>query len=524
MKKIFLLLILNGLFHIHSNAQSSYVNEKYSLGYLATVFTGIYPTDSCLYIKGVMTDSLYRAGSFFSKVGLDGQFIWTSELIDSTKEIDAWFTKLIQNPGGNFIVSGGYLFDPEPAGFLAEYTPEGEMIRFGQFRSPYYPANQFIAVTAIMNADSNSYIVTGNLDALAKDIFLAKINANLEVVWMKTYGGNLRNRSTSLLQDTDGGIIFGGMEISNPLLSNIVCRKTITKVNSDGSNTLWEWKSPAALLPSMRGWQVNDMIQLSDGSIVGASAISKENVVNQSFSLLVRIPSLFKLKPDHSSLDWETSFSNGNYADFYHAFTRILPVTTNQGGGYVGTGSLYVSDSTASGIGIQLGVIGRAAENGDSLWMRYLYYWDDPLNQRMHDITDVAHANGGGYWMCGEAAKQVPSEPYQQGWLLYVDGYGCMVPGCQLVRVDPSIALNDKIKLYPNPASDHLTVYHGGHHFRQGQFRILDIQGRIMREWKAPAEELSTVFDLHEFVSGSYFLHYLEKGELLASKTFLVKR
>ena len=36
-----------------STAQTNYINTRQTLGYLATVFTGIYPTDSCVYIKGV---------------------------------------------------------------------------------------------------------------------------------------------------------------------------------------------------------------------------------------------------------------------------------------------------------------------------------------------------------------------------------------------------------------------------------------------------------------------------------------
>ena len=208
MKKIILTVTLGLLLGIPSQAQPTYVNIKNSLGYLATVFTGVYPTDSCLYLKGVMTDSLFRAGSFFSKVGLDGQFLWTKELIDSSKEIDSWAPKIIQNPAGNFIVAG-YLFDPDPAGFLAEYTPEGTLVNFNQFRSPYYPGDinhNFIVITAIMNIDSNIYIITGNLGALNKDIYLAKLNTQLGVDWLKTYGDSLRNASQSLLKDFDGAL------------------------------------------------------------------------------------------------------------------------------------------------------------------------------------------------------------------------------------------------------------------------------------------------------------------------------
>ncbi len=180
MKNFLATLTLGLLLCTTAHAQLTYVNSKYTLGYLATVLTGVYPTDSCVYVKGVMTDSLFRAGTFFGKVALDGQFLRTRELVDSTKEINSWLPKLIQNPVGNFMVAG-YLFDPVPADFVAEFTPLGELIRFNQIRSPYLPDDNFIVVTAILNLDDNKYMITGNLNGAPQDIFLAKLDHDLQI-------------------------------------------------------------------------------------------------------------------------------------------------------------------------------------------------------------------------------------------------------------------------------------------------------------------------------------------------------
>ena len=309
------------------------------------------------------------------------------------------------------------------------------------------------------------------------------------------------------------------MEFTNLTNHNIVCRKTIAKVDSSGDNLLWEWKSPAAALPPVRGWWVLDMLHLPDGSIIGASGLSKEEIVNSTSSYLLHTPSLFKLKPDHT-LDWETPFRSGVYSDSDNEFIRV--VAANEGGGYVATGTVIVPNyDTTSDVTTQLGIIAKVAENGDSLWMRHVYYYSDSTMSRSHAIFDLAAAPGG-YWLCGQAVKYSLTEPRQQGWLLRVDDQGCLVPGCQLVGVGPEAALGDQIKLYPNPASDHLTVYHGGYDFRQGRFRIVDLQGRVLREWVAPANDLSTVLDLSGFTAGTFLLQYLERGEVLAGKPFLV--
>ncbi|HND87873.1 MAG TPA: hypothetical protein PK971_06090 [Saprospiraceae bacterium] len=75
MRCFLLMTILWATSYAASIAQPQYINSQQTLGYLATVFTGVYPTDSCLYAMGVMTDSLLRDGSFFTKMDLSGNII-----------------------------------------------------------------------------------------------------------------------------------------------------------------------------------------------------------------------------------------------------------------------------------------------------------------------------------------------------------------------------------------------------------------------------------------------------------------
>lgn len=521
MKKFVLLLAL--AFPFAACSQTPYINIRTSLGYLATVFTGIFPTDSCLYLKGVMTDSLGRAGSFFSKVDLSGNFIKTTELVDSTIDYDSWWPKLIPTPGGNFLLTGYRVQAGDMACFIAEITPNGEVYQIKHFRSPYYPSDVFIVPLAHKYSSDGLFFVTGNIRHPTgySHGFLAKMNKNLEIKWIKIMVANaplLYQGLYSLLLKENGDVILGGWTHSRLGDLNTHCRKWVTEVDSTGENTVWSWQNPPSGLPPVRGWKVNDLIELPDGSIIGASAVCKEYPINSVSSILRSYPSMFKLSPDHT-LAWETWLGNGRFSSDDREVLRIA--SANDGQGYVGAGSINILDTLTDFLPIRLGFMGKVAENGDSLWMRYIYHLEPLQNDRFHRVYDMAPAPGGGYWVCGEVTEQVPDNPLQQGWLLYVDDYGCISPGCQLIGTTET-PLGEKLSIYPNPASDYLILHHAGYDFSKGRFFIVSAQGQVLRDWASPVDDLSTVINLQTFPAGVYQLQYTETSGTSITKAFVV--
>ena len=501
----------------------AYFNTRKSLGYLATVFTGVYPTDSCLYLKGEMVDSLFRSGSFFSKMDLEGNPIWTTELIGTGKNYDFWDANILVNLAGNFIITGS-LLDPEMAAFVVEIDPNGKIVRYRQYRNPFYPTEQFIVSRSLCVLKGGGYAISGVLlgvSAQKQNVFLFKLSDTLSLEWYKLLGTTgLSKTGYVVTSDEANNLTLGGMEYGNLGLKNIICRKEITRLDSTGE-VLWDWKDPAQPdLPPVRGWQVNDMITLPDGSIVGASAVSRERLAaNGKDAALDKYPSFFKMNPDRT-LAWETRFGNGKWGEINQDMIRILPAS--DGGGYVGTATIGIL-GTAAAPYKEISVICKVSDTSDSLWMRPLYFWSDSLDNYYHKTEDMAAAPGGGYWLCGQVERQLPGEETQQGWLLRVDNYGCLSPGCQLVSASES-PVEDKISIYPNPAFNYIVVHHGGHTFQKGHFSILNQQGQVVRDWVAPMDDVSTVFDVSRFPAGTYVLQYQEAGGLMAVKSFVVQR
>ncbi|MEO1713647.1 MAG: T9SS type A sorting domain-containing protein, partial [Bacteroidota bacterium] len=145
-----------------------------------------------------------------------------------------------------------------------------------------------------------------------------------------------------------------------------------------------------------------------------------------------------------------------------------------------------------------------------------------------HEIYDVKETPDGGLIVVGMSRdKKYPWEdPQMRGWLLKLDAFGCLVPGCQ--ANDPSITQEIsplQVKLYPNPAADWLYL-HLGQVASSGvlSFQLLDAQGRIQQTGTLPEAQTTYLLDVASLPSGTYFLQIQEPGKIPYSETIVIQR
>lgn len=491
------------------------INKRYAFDHLARIITSIHPTDSCLYIKGLMRDSSFNDGLFIAKMTVEGDVIWKKDIINSYYDMDSWGDAMEISPSGNFIITG-YQYPKDTAGmegYVMEITPNGEVVKHTSFLTPFIDHNSFIVPHDVIALSKGGYAVTGNLgpkmDGEPSRAFLARFDDSLHLLSMQNFSGNETFLAYTLAENEDGSLLIGGYEITNYQPHSVKAEKRISKIDSTGTSALWTWKHPSNFPAYWKGGPVRDLLKLPDGSLVGASAISKI-LFNGFFEYPVSIPSIFKLNADRT-LAWERKFGNGYFAQ--DIFMRQV-VQANEADGFVGAGHVDFPVTTYS----QLGIIAKVSHTGDSLWMRYFDFFDDDIIYREHFIYELKPAiAGAGYWLAGEAKAQLPGEIYQQGWLLKVDNYGCLVPGCQLVSAAEA-PLTEKIRVYPNPAQEYVVVDHSGHSFSQGRFRLVSAAGMVQKEWTPAMDDLSTVVGLENVPPGSYFVQYVEDGVVKGSK------
>lgn len=524
MKKLFFiaLLLMTGL----SAYSQYYLNKRQSLGYSGTVYTGLFPTDSCIYIKGVLTDSSYSDGTFLAKFSLEGELIWKKEYPNVSVDYTSWYSKLIKNQDGNLVFTGyGFVLVQNTShfrGFIVEYTPNGDLVRSKDFYSPNMNANEnFINPLNIVQANNGDYIVGGYLNVSPPvSAFVARFDAELDLKWMRTYGSDHIDACLSLLETADGDIIAGGEEYDESFVNNPTQRHLITTFDGNGQEELWRWSYPEVFTPE-GGGIIWDMLSQPDGSIVAATSVTRETSVNGGTSTREEYPKLIKLNPDRS-LAWTNRMGNQHFSSVKSHLRRV--VTAINGSGFVAAGNAGAFATDSTHVYHTLGIIQQVSEMGDSVWLSYLYH---PINELIpeHEIFDmVPAADQSGYWLCGQAAQIITGQPTHQGWLLFVDQYGCAVPGCRTVNTAEGTPLTDKILIFPNPASEYAAIWHSGYTFSKGQFRIVSEQGQLMQSWKAPVDELTTMIDVRSYTSGVYMLVYEDAAGVVTSKQFVVTK
>ncbi len=203
---------------------------------------------------------------------------------------------------------------------------------------------------------------------------------------------------------------------------------------------------------------------------------------------------------------------------------------TKQGYGYWNLSKETVDSMKEAGtLPMTIGVLQKINENGDSIWLRsYSVVTDTNLWFVNHIIKSVIHSPDGGYLLYGEIEHgprpSIDTANQYPGWLLKVDKYGCLVPGCQDTTDTTSIVdiLPDTgIMLYPNPVSDRLYIYQSKSGYTH--YTITDISGHIIQKWSGNLPNHTYILDVGRYKPGVYILTVDREGERRAEK-FVVER
>jgi hypothetical protein len=195
-------------------------------------------------------------------------------------------------------------------------------------------------------------------------------------------------------------------------------------------------------------------------------------LLNSSFSYFSRYI-LMKFDLNGNVLD---SVSFGGYAGAYP--TRAIKLADKN---YLITGQ--EKDSTFNLVG-PTGVIIKIASSLNVIWKKE--YRVSPPESQLHDkFDDAVEMPDKGFIICGRAFGPLEDSTNQNGWVIRVDSFGCLEPGCQLNSAieDPPTPKQDiGITLSPNPTSGQarLTLAHEGAVLLG--VRVLDVQGRVVSD------------------------------------------
>ena len=164
----------------------------------------------------------------------------------------------------------------------------------------------------------------------------------------------------------------------------------------------------------------------------------------------------------------------------------------------------------------------------DSLWFRTYFYPDDDWLQMYSDyrISDVAPLAGGGFVTAGWGRLH-DLEGKERIWLMRLDEYGCLEPGCQ--NVNPTeivVGYENSIQAYPNPVVDECTLQWNAElaskvqaNFSESQIIIIDAMGREVQRYLVNnfGSQFQMQIDMTSFPSGLYQAHWVSGGSWLDS-------
>uniref|UniRef100_A0A7V4E3P4 T9SS type A sorting domain-containing protein n=1 Tax=candidate division WOR-3 bacterium TaxID=2052148 RepID=A0A7V4E3P4_UNCW3 len=301
---------------------------------------------------------------FVVKTFDDGNLMWAKTFGGSYNE-DGWAVK--QTHDGGYIIagstesfgSGGY------NAYLIKLNGFGDTIWTRTYGLPYDEHAHSVQQTS-----DGGYILGGSMYFLGSggwwDFYLIKTDADGNVIWEKTYGGEYDEDCWSVIETSDGGYIAVGSTTSFGAGDYDIY---LLKTDSDG-DTLWTKTFGGAGVD--QGWCVKET---SDGGyiIVGST---------NSFGAGGYDVYLIKTNASGDTL-WTKTF--GGTADDHGKY-----VQQTSDGGYIITGSTY-----SDGAGCWDAYIVKTDENGNIMWSGTLGGHEDDFG------TCISQTLDGGYIVTG---------------------------------------------------------------------------------------------------------------------------
>lgn len=491
-------------------------NRRYHFDTPATYLTSVVPTDSCYYATGIYADTLpfLQVGSLFVKLDLEGNPVFVKKLISPEKSYETRTNTLTALEDGTFVVTG-LSFDPVMKGMLIKYNKNGDTIWTKDYLNPFFPVQEFMHPLALARMPDDGFVLAcwTNKSTFDPDIYLIRTDSLGNKLWSKFFGNSIWDQPGSILTTNSGDIIVGGVRTNlNSVVENYFFQCHIFQTDSLG-NLQWDYLSTVS--DGLRD-AANDMVLLGEGNLVIASGLGTE-VVWPSVNQVYFDKMVFELS-SNQQIKWERTFKEKKLSG-----SAVLSnvINTFDGSGFVIAGKTG-EDTPGDNTFAVRGWIGKVSPEGDSLWARE--YVGVECDNPRHQILDIKETTDGGFILCGESRNLDATNIPQQAWLLKLDQYGCLIPGCHLTdAVDEEKAEPDfHLAIYPNPARDYLNFYlrHSGVR-QEVVFRIINAAGQVVREFQGGRPGATYIVPVWDWAPGVYFLQYLEEGQVRVSEKFI---
>ena len=500
--RIFSLLVL--CYFTQLQAQNTFSVVHHNLNMLAGSGRSIFEVDDGYLLFSVQWAWDSTTGAVFvTKFDLDGNYVFEKQH-KRTRNLDPGLIDPIAlNMDGSYTAAitcfeGGEAPDSI---FLYTFDQDGDTTR-----SVFLDAAPSQGMRDCLLTPDGSFLISGictiAVDPLADCACIRKVSASGEELWRKTWPA-LRSISNAL-PTSDGGYLLGTTDSFYPDLASIL------KVDSLG-NQQWIRNFGGNALNG-----VSSLLEMEDGSFLVPSAFasldSSQNAEDQYSSLYHYSSS--------GSLLWRHDIQYGR-------LSTAAQIMHSADGGYWLTGGYYQIPRDPD-LATTIWKLDAAA---DTLFSRKYWYYGGygAVNAATYGINTTSD---GGLIMTGLAKQGINGEQPLLGscWILKLDQFGCLTPGCQSVGVQEyEMALQNALQLSPNPSSTlvhvELPLPEGYRLVGDVQALVLDAQGKeVLRNTIGNTGlGLNGSLDVSGLPSGMYFLHLRDAEKWLAGGKVIVE-
>lgn len=288
----------------------------------------------------------------------------------------------------------------------------------------------------------------------------------------------------------------------------------ILKLDKEGKE-VWQYVTDQGPDTDQGIYCIGDMVVDEDGSMTMCNLDYIRYIDTLPVTRLryksVFYPQITKMDKDRNIL-WQRKMGNGKYSGLnQNRLYRI--VKSHEGDGYITAGHLSnfdfrFDDSRNSDEEFRTtGMLAKVSNEGDSLWMREYTIVDyAPVD---HFIRAMEKTDDGGYVMYGHTKFHNTldvrtGDSGAEAWILKVDTHGCLVPGCHIKTSTSENELLLNVKVYPNPVSNQLYIWHSG---GNRKYKLVDNSGVLVYKFEKKSVQETIILNVSHLHSGLYYLH-----------------
>ncbi|MFN8299369.1 MAG: T9SS type A sorting domain-containing protein [Chitinophagales bacterium] len=507
MRRYWLLILFNLLMECIAIGQPFDLITRF--GFANCQFNSLLIKEGKLYCTGAIQDTVYPYISLnvFACFESSGELNYFKVFRgDSTvSELGTFENSLIKTSDGGFALCGYTLYSGRASCLFIKYDSVGNVVNWNQYK---LNAQNFFGRNIAQAADGGYYITgTVQYNSGDIDIFVMKLDANGQQMWLKAYGDTswLENSNSLVITNNNKILVVGAQAngVTNP--QYFYSYRKLMLLDSMGNILL----DTIGVDPNVSS--AFSTISTSDGGYI----FSGSYIDVRSTGYAGEVGYIEKLDSNLQTV-WKKKLG----PDAPQSMTFLYSIKEQANGELLASGSTF--NNTASFPNQhQNGWVLKLTSDGDMLWSReYRGVTRKGQLIETNKLYDLDLSDNGKVFACGIAQDDNDTFP-QKAWLIALDENGCLNStfcGYTSIR-EPQNENVFELEIFPNPFFDFINVRIDSQFGSPISCNVYNTLGQLVYQVNLQENDSKEVysFDLGGLPSGIYTFEILTgQGKVLS--------